>query len=90
MINQGSPIEGYLSMVDNVPETYENLVLIFEALQFPLDFGDVKIVADLKLLHLLLGLHGCKSIHACPYCEVILIMINPFLSSLTYKPKRNF
>ena len=26
-------------------------------------------VADIKLLHILLGLNGCSSMHSCPYCE---------------------
>ena len=29
----------------------------------------MKVVADLKLQHILLGLNGCASMHSCPYCE---------------------
>ena len=60
-----------LGMVDLVPETHHNLTTVFEALEFPLPFPNVKFSCDLKLLNLVLGIHGsgnAMSMHSCPYC----------------------
>ena len=58
-----------LAMVDDVCETTSNIGLILEKLGFPLPNPDVEFVSDIKLLLLVLGLHGSSAMHSCPYCH---------------------
>ena len=58
-----------LAMVDDVCETTSNLGLILEKLGFPLPNPDIEFVSDIKLLLLVLGLHGSSAMHSCPYCH---------------------
>ena len=58
-----------LFQVDDIPESTNNLNIIFERLGFPLPPSeDLKFVADLKLLLMVLGNHGTSSTHNCPFC----------------------
>ena len=55
--------------VDDIPESTNNLNIIFERLGFPLPPSkDLKFVSDLKLLLMVLGLHGTSCTHNCPFC----------------------
>ena len=73
MVNYSFPIKPLPLVphfqVDDIPESTNNLNLIFERLGFPLPPSeDLKFVADLKLLLMVLGLHGTSSTHSCPFC----------------------
>ena len=61
-----------LFMGDEIPENRENVMKIMNRLQFPIDIPgfEVKIVADIKLLVILLGLNTCGGVHNCVFCEV--------------------
>ena len=56
-----------LAYVENMPERYKNISLIFDYLDL-FDCPHI-LVGDLKIINMLLGLssHGGK--HACPFCE---------------------
>ena len=47
---------------------------LLELLQFPLQLEgvEIKVVVDIKLLVVLIGLHGTSCRYNCPYCEVYL------------------
>ena len=47
---------------------------LLQLLQFPLHLEgvEIKVVVDIKLLVVLIGLHGTSCRYNCPYCEVYL------------------
>ena len=47
-------------MVEDIPETTKNLVIMFEKLGFPLIHPNMKFVSDIKLLEIVLGIHGAQ------------------------------
>ena len=57
-----------IAFVDDIPETYENLSIIHNKLNIHLITHHYKIVADLKLYNLALGLMECGSRHGCYIC----------------------
>ena len=58
-------------MVEDIPETTKNLVVMFEKLGFPLIHPNMKFVSDIKLLEIVLGLHGAQvQIFIIIYCNV--------------------
>ena len=55
--------------VDDITESTNNLNIIFERLGFPLPpTNELKFVSDLKLLLMVLGIHGSTCTHSCPFC----------------------
>ena len=55
--------------VDCVPECNHNLKVLLDALELPRLHKDFRIVCDLKVVDILLGIQSCSAIHSCPYCE---------------------
>lgn len=47
-------------MVEDIPETTKNLCIMFEKLGFPLIHPNMKFVSDIKLLEIVLGIHGAQ------------------------------
>ena len=57
-----------LAVVQNIPETFENVKKILDQLDLgPIDIDDC-INADLKLINILTGIQGHGSTCPCPYC----------------------
>ena len=64
---------------DSIDENRENVEIIFNLLQFPLQFNEdieFKIVADFKLLSFIVGLHQGNSRYCCPYCQVSNLLMH--------------
>ena len=59
-------------MGDDILENRDNILKIMELLQFPVEVPGVelKVVADFKMLVLLLGINSCGARHNCVFCEV--------------------
>ena len=59
-------------MGDSIDENRDNVLQIMELLQFPLDLPgiELKVVADFKMLVILVGLNSCGARHPCIFCEV--------------------
>ena len=57
-----------LSIVEDLPEDYNNVKKLMEALNLD-EFTHVT-VADHKLQNQLLGMNAHGATHCCPYCEV--------------------
>ena len=57
-----------VARVDSIPENYHNLRTILDTLNLPELSQNFKIVSDLKVINILLGLQSCSSMHPCPYC----------------------
>ena len=55
--------------VDCVPECNHNLKVLLDALELPRLHKDFRIVCDLKVVDILLGIQSCSAIHSYPYCE---------------------
>ena len=58
-----------LGMVDDIPENNANLTIMLRELGFPMLRQDVQFVGDIKIVEIVIGLHGPQSTHACPYGE---------------------
>ena len=61
-----------LFMGDDIDENRFNVEKIMSLLGFPLalDNFEIRIVADIKLLSVFVGLHGCKCRFSCIFCQV--------------------
>ena len=55
--------------VDNIPECYYNLKVMLDKLKLNEINQDFKIVCDLKVVDILLGIQSTSSTHCCPYCH---------------------
>ena len=58
-----------LAFVDDIPENYRNLSIIHNKLNVHLISHHYKIISDLKLYNIILGLMECSSRHGCLYCK---------------------
>jgi len=58
-----------LAHVDDIPETYENISKILSKLNIHNLYLEYKLVADLKLYNIILGLTTCSSRHTCYICK---------------------
>ena len=54
-----------IAFVDDIPENYQNLSIIHNKLNIHLIPHHYKIVSDLKLYNIILGLMECGSRHGC-------------------------
>ena len=59
----------FSSHVDDIPENYRNLSIIHNKLKIHLIPHHYKIVSDLKLYNIILGLMECGSRHGCYICK---------------------
>ena len=58
-----------LAMVENIPETRENVKIVLDRLGLShIDVGDC-IAADYKLINILVGIQGHQASCPCAYCE---------------------
>ena len=55
--------------VDNVPECYYNLKVLLDSLNLHDLSKNYRLVCDLKVMNMLLGIQSCSSMHPCPYCN---------------------
>ena len=55
--------------VDNIPECYFNSKVMLDKLNLNEINQDFKIVCDLKVVDILLGIQSTSSTHSCPYCH---------------------
>ena len=58
-----------IAFVDDIPENYQNLSIIHNKLNIHLIPHHYKIVSDLKLYNIILGLMECGSRHGCYICK---------------------
>ena len=58
-----------IAFVDDIPETYDNLSIILDKLKVQTIKYHHKLVADLKLGNIVLGVMECGSRHGCPHCK---------------------
>ena len=58
-----------VARVDDVPESYHNLKVVLNSLNLSEVHKDFRIVCDLKVMDILLGIQGCSALHPCPYCD---------------------
>ena len=58
-----------LSCTPSVGEKYDNLTILFNRLQYPVDRYPFCLCADLKLISLILGVSTGAARHPCPFCE---------------------
>ena len=59
--------------VDDIPENRENIEILINSLNFPALAFDFKVVCDLKLTNLLLGIQSCTASFGCPFGECFKI-----------------
>ena len=60
-----------IAFVDDIPENYQNLSIIHNKLNIHLIPHHYKIVSDLKLYNIILGLMECGSRHGCYICNLL-------------------
>ena len=58
-----------IAFVDDIPEKYHNLSIILNKLRIHLIPHHYKIISDLKLYNIILGLMECGSRHGCYICK---------------------
>ena len=58
-----------IAFVDDIPENYHNLSIILNKLRIHLIPHHYKIISDLKLYNIILGLMECGSRHGCYICK---------------------
>ena len=58
-----------IAFVDDIPESYQNLSIIHNKLKIHLIPQHYKIISDLKLYNIILGLMECGSRHGCYICK---------------------
>ena len=59
-----------LALIPCIKETYDDVKIILEKIK--LNNIEFKIVCDLKLLSIYLGLQGASATYPCPYCYITL------------------
>ena len=59
--------------VDDIPENRQNIEILINSLNLPALAFDFKVVCDLKLTNLLLGIQSCTASFGCPYGEFFKI-----------------
>ena len=66
--------------VPDILENRENVMKLLDLLNFPLqlDGVNIKMVADIKLLNVLIGIHGTGCRYNCPFCEVRFANFLPY------------
>ena len=57
-----------IARVDSIPENHHNLRVLLNALNLPSLSKIPRIVCDLKVMNILLGIQSCSCMHPCPYC----------------------
>ena len=58
-----------ISRVDQVPENYTNVTVLMSKLDLHELRKDFCVVADLKLVDIMVGIQSTSSMHPCPYCD---------------------
>ena len=58
-----------VARVDSVPENYTNVTILMSKLNLPALRKDFCVVADLKLVDIMVGIQSTSSMHPCPYCD---------------------
>jgi hypothetical protein len=57
------------AIVRDIPENYDNLSVILESINLSELSKKYKVIGDLKIYNILLGMQHSSAMHACPYCE---------------------
>ena len=57
-----------IARVDSVPENHHNLRVLLNALNLSSLSKIPRIVCDLKVMNILLGIQSCSCMHPYPYC----------------------
>ena len=60
-----------IGMVEDVPETFENVQILLNILNIKQNHINTTFASDLKLLNILIGIQGHSSNHACCYCTIL-------------------
>ena len=58
-----------VARIDQVPENYTNVTILLSKLNLPELRKDFCVVADLKLVDIMVGIQSTSSMHPCPYCD---------------------
>ena len=58
-----------IARVDQVPENYTNVTILMSRLNLTELKKDFCVVADLKLVDIMVGIQSTSSMHPCPYCD---------------------
>ena len=58
-----------LAMIDDVPEVRENILIMLMKVGFPFEVENIKFVADLKMMLLIIGLQDSSAYYSCPFGE---------------------
>ena len=58
-----------LSCVQDIPENYWNLKIVFEKLKIDHFFAKKYIISDFKLINIVNGMQSSSSTYPCPYCK---------------------
>ena len=58
-----------LAMIDDVPEVRENILIMLQKVGFPFEIENIKFVADLKMMLLIIGLQDSSAYYSCPFGE---------------------
>ena len=58
-----------LSCVQDIPENYWNLKIVFEKLKIDHFFAKKYIISNFKLINIVNGMQSSSSNYPCPYCK---------------------
>ena len=58
-----------IARIDQVPENYTNVTILMSKLNLPELRKDFCVVADLKLVDIMVGIQSTSSMHPCPFCD---------------------
>ena len=58
-----------IARVDQIPENYSNVTILMSKLNLQELKKDFCVVADLKLVDIMVGIQSTSSMHPCPYCD---------------------
>ena len=58
-----------IAQADGVPECRNNVEILLDSLNLPLLSQDYKLVMDLKMINIVLGIQTITSMFGCPFCE---------------------
>ena len=62
-----------LAMIDDVPEVRGNIMIMLQKVGFPFEIENIKFVADLKMMLLIIGLQDSSAYYSCPFGECFRI-----------------
>ena len=58
-----------LAMIDDVPEVRGNILIMLQKVGFPFEIENLKFVADIKMMLLIIGLQDSSAYYSCPFGE---------------------